>query len=305
MPGIKPPTHPITSAASLGRLYWLLFANSRFRRIYLRLVRTIYAIYFQPQFSLKPGHVKIPLDMELDGLIPFDPTWLPCYLGFVRLWTGSLGWLHRRFGDRAMPEMEDFAAGLETLFREAGKIFSRLDSTVAGRPGPSLSMDSLVIHLGDRNSFCFPSLHVMIVRFNARRIAAALDRLKSPGEDFAAEKAFLEERSARIVESIIHVKQHSLSDIPAGLFLLHAIETSVGAEAADDKVLKDDLRFMESLFQGAEHHAHGARLRHFMAEMYRRLHRDKAEGRDVHAILLGFLGDYRNRVADLLRDYHG
>ncbi len=320
MPGTKPPTHSITSAASLGRLYWLLFANSRFRRIYLRLVRTIYAIYFQPQFAQKRGHVKIPLDMELDGLIPFDPTWLPCYLGFVRLWTGSLGWLHRRFGDRALPEMESFAIGLETLFREAGKIFSRLDSTVAGRPGPRLNMDSLVIHLGDRNSFCFPSLHVMIVRFNARRIAAVLDRLKAPGEDFTAEKAFLEERSARIVESIIHVKQHSLSDIPAGLFLLHAIETSarpagkavpetvaaaVTAETAgtlDDEILRDDLRFMENLFPGAEHGAYGARLRRFMIDMYRGLHGEKAEGRDAHGILLGFLGDYKSRVADLLRN---
>jgi hypothetical protein len=308
MPGIKPPSHPITSAASLARLYWLLFSNARFRRIYLRLVRSIYAIYFLPQFLRKRGHVKIPLDMELDDLIPFDPTWLPCYLGFVRLWMGSLGWLHRRFGDRALPEMEAFAAGLETLFQEAGKIFSRLDSTVAGRPGPRLNMDSIVIHLSDRNSFCFPSLHVMIVRFNARRMAAALDRLQGPGEDFSAEKAFLEERSVRIVESIIHVKQHSLSDIPAGLFLLHAIETSAraeGPEAVEDKVLKDDLRFMESLFPGAEHQAHGAhaaRIRRFMAELYGRLHRDKADGRDAHGILLGFLGDYRNQVGNLLRN---
>jgi hypothetical protein len=314
MPGIKPPSHPITSPASLARLYRLLFTQSRFRRIYLSLARSIYAIYFLPQFRQGRGHVKVALDMELDGLIPFDPTWLPCYLGFVRLWTGSLGWLHRRFGDRALPEMEDFAAGLETLFREAGKIFSRLDSTVAGRPGPRLSMDSLAVHLGDRNSFCFPSLHVMIVRFNARRMAAALDRLKGPGEDFSAEKAFLEERSARIVESIIHVKQHSLSDIPAGLFLLHAIETSAGAqgrmvpegeEGADDKVMEDDLRFMESLFPGAEHNAYGARVRRFMADLYLRLHRDKADGRDAHGILLGFLGDYRNRVENLLRDPPG
>lgn len=327
MPGIKPPSHPITSAASLRRLYRLLFTDSRFRRIYLRLVRTIYAVYFLPQFLRKRGHVKVPLDMELDGLIPFDPTWLPCYLGFVRLWMGSLGWLHLRFGDRALPEMEAFAVGLESLFREAGRIFSRLDSTVSGRPGPRLNMDSLVIHLGDRNSFCFPSLHVMIVRFNARRMAAALDRLRAPDEDFSAEMAFLEERSARIVESIIHVKQHSLSDIPAGLFLLHAIEASArgantvvpavpevgeagdaaeaveAAKALDDQILKDDLRFMESLFQGAEHHAYGGRLRRFMADLYGRLHRDKAHGRDAHGTLLGFLGDYRNQVESLLREF--
>lgn len=320
MPGIKPTPHPITSAASLARLYRLLLTNSRFRRTYLRLVRSIYSIYFLPQFLRKRGHTRVSLDMELDGLVPFDPTWLPCYLGFVRLWMGSLGWLHLRFGDRALPEMEIFVSGLESLFREAGKVFSRLDSTVAGRPGPRLSMDSILIHLSDRNSFCFPSLHVMIVRFNARWMAAALDRLKAPGGDFSAETAFLEARSARIVESIIHVKQHSLSDIPAGLFLLHAIETAAGAgnaavqealeagamaESLGDRILKDDLRFMESLFPGADHHEHGARMRRFMADLYRGLHRDKAHGRDVHGILLGFLGDYRNRVAELLRPPSG
>lgn len=307
MPGKKPPFHPITSAASVARLYWLLFRNARFRRIYLRLVRSIYAIYFLPQFLRKRGHVKVPLDMELDDLIPFDPTWLPCYLGFVRLWTGSLGWLHRRFGDRALPEMEAFVAGLESLFHEAGKIFSRLDSTLAGRPGPRPTMDSLVVHLSDRNSFCFPSLHVMIVRFNARRMEAALERLKAPGEDFSAELAFLEARSARIVESIIHVKQHSLSDIPAGLFLLHAIESAAARtpetrEAPGDAVLRDDLRFMESLFLGGEHERHGARLRRFMADLYHRLHRDRETGRDAHGILLGFLADYRRQVEELVRN---
>ena len=284
MPGKKPPFHPITSAASVARLYWLLLSNARFRRVYLRLARSIYAIYFRPQFLRRRGHVKVPLDMELDDLIPFDPTWLPCYLGFVRLWMGSLGWLHRRFGDRALPEMEAFVAGLETLFHEAGRIFSRLDSTLAGRPGPRLTMDSLVIHLSDRNSFCFPSLHVMIVRFNARRMEAALDRLKGPGEDFSAEKAFLEARSARIVESIIHVKQHSLSDIPAGLFLLHAIETAAGLGAPTEAVLRDDLRFMESLFLGTEHERHGARLRRFMIGLYRRFHRENRESTGIVGI---------------------
>ena len=194
MPGSKPPDHPITSAASIRRTYWLLIRDSRFRRLYLRLLGNIFRIYFAPQFFRPRGHRRIPLDMRLDALIPFDRTWFPCYLGFTRLWIGSVGWLHLRFGARALPEIAAFIEGLESLFLAAHKVFSRLDSTLASRPGPLLDLDSLLIHLGDRNSFCFPSLHVMIARYTAIRTGAGLDRLRSPGQDFGPEKAFLRER---------------------------------------------------------------------------------------------------------------
>src|SRR5258706_5020937 len=91
MPGTKPPSHPITSAASVLRLYRLLARRPRFRGLYLRLIRTIFRTYFLPQFRHGRCHVKVPLDMELDALLPLYPTWLPCYLEFGRLWSGSLG----------------------------------------------------------------------------------------------------------------------------------------------------------------------------------------------------------------------
>ncbi|MEO6098503.1 MAG: hypothetical protein ABIW76_23655 [Fibrobacteria bacterium] len=304
MAGSKPPPHPITSAASVVRLYVLLLREPRLRRPYLRLLRTIFRTYFLPQFRRKPGHVKVRLDLALDALVPFDPTWLPCYLGFVRLWVGSLGWLHRRFGDRALPEMVGFVAGLERLFLEASRIFSVHDSTLSSRPGPHAHPDSLVIHLTDRNSFCFPSLHVMIVRFNARWLAGALDRLGGPDGPFAAEKSFLEERSARIIESIIHVKQHSLSDIPAGLFLLHAAGVSgayaplagKGEAAGLAATLADDYKFMESLFRAPEQADCGESIRAFMQDMYLRLHGSRSAGKAAHEVLLEFLGDYEREV---------
>ena len=297
MPGAPPPRHPITSSASLRRFRWLLLARPRFRRLCLRLTGTILKTYILPQFTAH-RRTRTALDMELDAVVPFDETWLPSYIGFVRLWQGSLGWLHLRFGDRALHEMEGFIEGLETLFREAAKVFTMRDSTLAGRPGPRLRPYSLLIHTFDRNSFCFPSLHVMIVRYNHLRLAAAVARLGGGTGACAAEIAFLEERALRIVESIIHVKQHSVSDIPAGLFLLHALGGLEGMPEADRE---SDLRFLERLFLQDEHGPHGRRIRAFMRALYERLHAARTSGRDAHEALAEFLGRYEEEVAALLK----
>lgn len=294
MPGTKPPAHPITSTASLRRLHWLLLRHPRFGARYLRLLLTITRTYFLPQFGAG-SRARVRLDLELDHAVPFDATWLDCYLGFVRLWQGTLGWMHLRFGDRALPEMILFLDGLETLFLEARKVFAIRDSTLASRPGPRPRFMSLVIHMMDRNSFCFPSLHVMIVRYNALALAGAVARL-APDADHGAELAFLEERALRIVESIVHVKQHSVSDIPAGLFLLHALGGK-GAVPAGERA--DDLLFMEALFLQAEHGENGKRLRGFVRRLYVRLQSARDGGRGPHEALLDFLERYGEEVAAL------
>lgn len=292
MPGSRPPAHPITSAANLWRLHWVLVRHPRVGRRYLRLILTIARTYFLPQFGAR-ARARVALDMELDHAMPFDETWLECYLGFVRLWQGSLGWLHLRFGDRALPEMTAFLDGLESLFLEARKVFAVRDSTLASRPGPRLRPESLLIHLADRNSFCFPSLHVMIVRYNSLALAGAVARL-APGTGHAGEIAFVEERALRIVESIVHVKQHSISDIPAGLFLLHALGGTGGVPVGDRE---GDVRFLEALFREG---AHGERARGFMRRLYHRLHRVREEGKGPHAALLEFLERYETEVGELL-----
>jgi hypothetical protein len=297
MSGAPPIPHPVISTASVRRFHWLILARPRFGRRCLRLFATMLRSYVFPQFTAH-RRTRVALDMELDAAVPFDEPWLSCYLGFVRLWQGSLGWLHLRFGDRALPEMEGFVEGLESLFLEASKVFALRDSTLAGRPGPRLQPGSLLIHALDRNSFCFPSLHVMIVRYNHLRLAAAVARLCEGAGVCSAELAFLEERALRIVESIIHVKQHSVSDIPAALFLLHALGGKDGMPDADRE---SDLRFLEALFRQEGHGRHGPRLRGFMRALYMRLHEASPGGRGAHEAMAGFLERYEEEVASLLR----
>ena len=292
MPGIPPPPHPITSAASLWRLYWLIITRPRFGRRYLRLISTIIRTYFLPQFEARKRE-RVMLDLDLDYAIPFDPSWMRCYLGFVRMWQGTLGWMHRRFGDAALPEMFAFMEGMETLFLEARRVFARRDSTLGSRPGPLPVFESMVLHLADRNSFCFPSLHVMIVRFNAMRLAQAVSRLGGPGEDYSGELAFLEGRASRITESILHVKQHSISDVPAGLFLLYHLGGLGGVPAGDKEA---DLRFLAGLFPDD---AHGPRSREFMGALYARLHAAAKPGAGAHDVLVDFLESYEEEIGKL------
>jgi hypothetical protein len=293
----------LASAVSLRRFHWLLIARPSFGRRCLRLFATMVRRYILPQFTAH-RRPRVALDTELDAAVPFDASWLGCYLGFVRLWQGSLGWLHLRFGDRALPEMEGFVEGLESLFLEASKVFTARDSTLVGRPGPRLRPGSLLIHAFDRNAFCFPSLHVMIVRYTHLRLAAAVSRLCAGENACPAELAYLEERALRIVESIIHVKQHSLSDIPAALFLLHGLGGKNGMPDADGE---SDRRFLEALFRQESHGPDGARFRGFMRALYDRLHSAQAghavagKGRGAHEALSDFLGRYEEEVAALMR----
>lgn len=281
----------------MRRFHWLVLARPRVGLRCLRLFATILRAYIFPQFTAH-RRARVALDMELDAAVPFDETWISCYLGFVRLWQGSLGWLHLTFGERALPELEGFIEGLESLFREAAKVFALRDSTLAGRPGPRLRPGSLLIHAFDRNAYCFPSLHVMIVRYNHLRLAASVARLCDEEGACSAELAFLGERALRIVESIVHVKQHSVSDIPAALFLLHALGGKAGMPEADRE---GDLRFLEALFRQEGDAGHGPRLRGFMRALYGRLHEARARGQGAHEALADFLGRYPEEVAALLR----
>jgi hypothetical protein len=309
VPGVPETPPPLASGAALRRFHWLILAHPRFGRRCLRLFATTLRSYILPQFSAH-RRVRVALDTELDAAVPFDASWLGCYLGFVRLWQGSLGWLHLRFGDRALPEMEGFLEGLESLFLEAAKVFALRDSTLAGRPGPRLKAGSLLIHAFDRNAYCFPSLHVMIVRYTHLRLTAAVARLCDGEGACPAELAYLEERAMRIVESIIHVKQHSVSDIPAALFLLHSLGGKGGMPEADRE---SDIRFLDALFRQEGHGREGARLRGFMRGLYERLHAARLSqgsdgtaspggvGRAAHEALADFLGKYEEEVAALMR----
>ncbi len=255
----------------------------------MRLQKNIFAWYFLPQFI--PGFVRkvVVLDILLDNAIPFDSRYLACYLDFINLWMGSLGCLYDSYGRRAIPEMIQYLDGFESLFGNAKKVYEKCGSTVT-RPGVRFSFRSLLIHITDRNRYCFPSLHVMIVCYNFETIAQILGRLEKD-ENQTANITLMEEKALRIVESIIHVKQHSLIDIPAGLFLLTAIGKGLGQ--------KRDLEFLEKLFGD---NSAVERLRLFLKVAYLHFIQAWDEKQDPTTILVNFLENYPCEIQKLIED---
>jgi hypothetical protein len=282
--------HPITSLASQARLAGLFLLRPGTGLLFLRVLATTWRRFFLPQYGpWRTGRVR-KVAMDLDSAFRFDAAWYPTYMGFTRLWMGSLGWLHRRYGRRAVPDIRAFLLGLESIFVEAHKVYSRCQSTVSDSPVRPKGTP-LAIRLFDPNLHCFPSTHVMIVGYNAWKLAAILDRLQAPGEDHSAVKDFLLEEARRVVESIIHVKQHSLGDIAPALVLLDSMGFGPSREGILD--------FLDGLFPHLPGE-HGNRVRAFLKAAYESLEDRREAGAQVIPLLVEFLEDYEREMRGLL-----
>lgn len=282
--------HPILSTRSQLRLVCILLLHPRLGLLFLRVLWTTWTRFFLPQYGpWRTGRIR-KVVTELDALFRFDAAWYPCYMGFTRLWTGSLGWLHGRFGGRAVPDIHAFLVGLESLFVEAHKVYACCQSTVSeSRSRPAGT--PLAIRLFDPNLHCFPSTHVMIVGYNAWRMAAVLDRFQGPGEDFSAEKEFLVDQARRVVESVVHVKQHSLGDIAPALMLLD----SMGYGPRRGGILE----FLDGLFPHLPGDQ-GASVRSFLKAAYECLEDRREAGAQAVPLLVAFLDDYDREMGALL-----
>ncbi len=282
----------VTLMGMKSNILWLFLALMKHPSLLLKILRVnknIIAWYFLPQFI--PGRVKrvVHLDMELDKIVPFDKSYFSCYLEFTPLWMGTLGWLYRNSGKLALSEMLLYLEGLESLFGSARKVFDACGSTIR-RPGPAWNVHSLLVHLCDRNLFCLPSLHVMIVCFNFGRMTGIISRIFPVETQHGEFLKMLENKALRIVEAIIKVKQHSLIDISAALFLSTATGTGLGRE--------NDLKFLQSLF--LELQEDGPRLRAFLTSGYNRFSDAWNESGDPIIILLDFLYGYPQEIQLLL-----
>jgi hypothetical protein len=166
------------------------------------------------------------VDHELDAKIPFNPDWIAVYLDFAAFWIRILGFLLKRYRERAEPGLRDFLDSMGRLYAFAGEVYGKNLSTTK-RPFYIRRPRFLLIHAFDPHLMCVPSLHVMVVIRAYTKFADLISSLEPPGggaDDTAARVKAVKRRAQDITEAILYVKQHSVNCVAAAMYAMTRFE---------------------------------------------------------------------------------
>jgi hypothetical protein len=267
----------------------MLVSDWRMVKRWLALIWHAVDHFFLPQYHslLWPRRRLVAvLSHPLDRDIPFRPREVVTYLGYITFWFKTLRWFYDRIGRAALPDIRRSMDEALLLYREAGAIYRRCQSTTSTRAPLPGHPYFAVIYLLDPHLACIPSLHILLICFNALDAARILRRHRLQPEGGRLLEAVRAE-AARIIEAILLVKQHSLVDVAPSLFLLTVLFPDYGREQVADLVsrLFRDWPIPESS---------KARMRALLLSTYDEFTTDwEARGRNGHREqILEFLGRY-------------
>jgi hypothetical protein len=277
--------------------YALLFlSKKRTRSTGITFLYTIWSHFFAPQLMTQYKLRKRPVawvDHPLDKKIPFQPHHVSIYLSFTNLWIKSIAFVYHEFGKQALPDIIKFVDNLTSLYRESAKVYLQIQSTT-NRPRYIGGFYFKMIHLFDPHLHCIPSLHVEIVGLNYTFISNLIDKYAENPAEYQREKDYLWRKAVLITNSILLIKQHSVSCIAAGLFTLTANEFPFDQ--------KDAAQIINALFTGSGNTLPaGEEIRSYIQKLYRYFldeHRNKASSK----VLVDFLKAYPRHKTDILRD---
>ncbi|MFW6208548.1 MAG: hypothetical protein ACOC2R_02170 [Spirochaetota bacterium] len=277
--------------------YTLLFLLKRSTRsVGLRFLYTIWSHFFAPQLMTKYKLRKRPvawIDHPLDKKIPFQPHHVSIYLSFTSLWLKSIGFVYREFGTQALPDIIKFVKTLTSLYLESSKVYLQIQSTT-NRPRYIGGFYFKVIHLFDPHLHCIPSLHVEIVGLNYTFISSLIDKYARNPSNYQREKDYLWRKAVLITNSILLIKQHSVSCVAAGLFTLAANNYPFSEEDAEQIISALFTGTGNTLPAGEEIRTYIRRLYHHFLDEYRYKTSSK--------VLVDFLKAYPRKKRDTLHD---
>ena len=253
----------------------------------VRLVRDIlyYFFFLQFQTRFRPGkRPVVNVDHPLDSTIPFCPSDVKKYMSFIPLWMKSLSYFRKTRGKAAETETAFFLDGLARVYREAGLIYDRCQSTTV-RPAPILHPLFLQIHFFDPHLHCVPSLHVAVVIYNYLMMRNLL--ADGSCESDAAEIAYAQDEAAAIIDTILTVKQHSVNCVAAGLYYIHVL--------CPEYTREECYGLIDSLLEArAEEVPRLEEIRNYVKNLLSRFleRHDTMEKPDVRTVILEFLETY-------------
>jgi len=223
----------------------MLVSDWRLVKRWLALIWQAVDNFFLPQYRSVLWHQRrlvATLTHPLDRDIPFRPREVVAYLGYMTFWFKTLRWFYDHIGKAALPDILRSMDEVLLLYREAGAIYRRIQSTTSTRaPLPGHPYFAL-IYLLDPHLACIPSLHILLICHNEIGVAHVLRR---HGLTTGENREFLEavrEEAKRITEAVLLVKQHSVVDVAPTLFMLTALFPDFRREEVRD--------FVGRLFRG-------------------------------------------------------
>ncbi len=275
------------------RAVWAVLIHPESWRPVARFIGTVWRDFFWPQYRLRARRwLGIPdgaryVDGPMDDRIPFRPDLYPKYLTFVTLWIETLGFARSVAGRPSMTLWLRFLSEMDALYRDAGSI-SREYPTTTRRPAGFRTLRMAFIKFFDPHYHCLPSLHVLIAAHTFLKFREWLPALAARGESEAlARAAHVRREMLAITESVLYVKQHSVSCIAGSLFFLSARFAAADEEFAED--------FTAALFAD-DPKVPAAEVRTMILGLYREFLHHWRGGTPWRDILVGYI---RSRPEDV------
>ena len=179
-----------------------------------------------------------------------------------------------------MPRLLDFVSDMDRLYREAGAI-SRAYPTTTRRPPGIQTGRMLVIKAFDPHYHCLPSLHIIVIVYTYLKYSEWIPELETAKEEADSWRRYLRREMLEIAESVVYVKQHSVSCIAASLFFM-----AVHFPAADEAFVEG---FLQCLFE-EQRDVPAKEIRRNIRRLYLEfMHRNRVEGKACREILTDFI----------------
>jgi hypothetical protein len=215
----------------------MLLSDWRVVKRWLALIRNAVGHFFLPQYAsvLWPRHRLVAaLSHPLDREVPFRPREVVTYLGYMTFWFKTLRWFYDRIGSAVLPDIRRSMDEVLLLYREAGAVYRRCQSTTSTRAPLPRHPYFALIYLLDPHLACIPSLHILLICHNELGAARILRRHPLPREQVGPLMAAVRAEAVRVGEAVLEVKQHSLVDLAPSLFLLTVLFPDFRREAVAD-----------------------------------------------------------------------
>ncbi|MCL2805250.1 MAG: hypothetical protein FWD26_04860 [Treponema sp.] len=201
--------------------FYKCFLTPQLRPVSCRTVSSIFCNFFLRQHiaAFLPGRIPVSkADHEIDGKIPFTPSWITIYIDFTQFWIRMLSFYLRRYGRKAYKIIADFIKSIGDLYAYAAEVYTKNFSTTK-RPFYIARARFLLIHLVDPHLMCIPSLHVMVVIHTYKQFIAAAKEL-GVEEKYKDQIEVMKQGALAISRAILFVKQHSVNCVPTALYAM-------------------------------------------------------------------------------------